>query len=140
MNAIYQQKMTTDTALIYVFEHLICKNERSGCCFNWSLALAYLIRLLGERVCIVLTPEGNGNKVSLAYESQGELMVVDIVEYIKGASSIEDISAIPYEQFIMPFDRHVLLELDKIDGPLFDSMLGENVQSNTTPEKFLRKE
>ncbi len=140
VNAIFQQKMTADQALAYVFDHLIAKRELSGCCFNWSLALAYLLRLMGEKVCIVLTPEGNGSKVSLAYKSHGELIAADIVEYIKGTSSVDEISAIPFEQFIKPFEHHVLLDPDKIEGPLMDSMLGNDVRSNTTPAEFLRKE
>ncbi|MBQ9279437.1 MAG: hypothetical protein IJ215_00060 [Clostridia bacterium] len=140
MNSVFQQEMTVHKALTFVFEHLVVKAELSGCCFNWSLALAYLIRLLGERVCILLTPETNGNKVSLAYESHGELLVVDIVEYIKGASSIDDISAIPFAKFIQPFgDSFILHDVDKSEGPLLDPQTGA-IHSNTTPDQFMRKE
>ena len=142
MNSVFQQEMTVHKALTFVFEHLVVKAELSGCCFNWSLALAYLIRLLGERVCILLTPETNGNKVSLAYESHGELLVVDIVEYIKGAvKSIEDISHIPYDEFVKPFEADTiwLEDLDKVQIPLMDFIFFQ-LKSNTTVDELLRKE
>ena len=114
MNSVFQQEMTVQQALTFVFEHLVVKAELSGCCFNWSLALAY--------------------------ESHGELLVVDIVEYIKGASSIDDISAIPFGKFVQPFgDNFILHDVDKSEGPLLDPQTGA-IHSNTTPDQFMRKE
>lgn len=140
INSVFQQETTVHKALTFVFEHLVVKSELSGCCFNWSLALAYLIRLLGERVCILLTPETNGNKVSLAYESNGEPLVVDIVEYVKGASSIDDISAIPFGKFVQPFGNNFILhDVEKSEGPLLDMQTGA-IHSNTTPDQFMRSD
>lgn len=135
----YSKKLDCLSTLKLIFEHLIIKRELSGCCVNWGLALAHLIHCFGNKVCIMLTPEPPGRKITVAYQSDGNLFVADIVEYIKGTASIDEISAIPYDEFVAPFgDDVVLLDVDKVEGSFVDLLFKEDLASNTTPEEFLQ--
>ncbi len=88
--------MPCKEALKTFYSELIAKH--AGCCVNYASALAYLMPS-NIRYAVITSPENDDMKVSVAYVDDGELLVCDIVEYVKGASSIEDCSAIPYKDF-----------------------------------------
>lgn len=139
----YQNNLKADDALKLVYQHMFVKRELSGCCLHWSICLLHLLRTHGYlNSGLILTPEPNGSKVSVYYVDDGQLFVADIVEYIKGVvKSIEDISHIPYDEFVKPFtpDTICLINLDKIDVPLMDFLFFQ-LNTNTTPNEILKKE
>ena len=142
-NEAYQNNLMTDDALRLVYQHMFENRELSGCCLHWSLCLLYLLRSLGYRNCgLILTPEPNGMKVSVYYVDDDRLFVADIVEYIKGVvKNIEDISHIPYDEFVKSFsaDTVCLIDLDKVKVPLMDFLFFQ-LHTNTTPDEILKKE
>lgn len=141
INNVYLQDLSATDALKYIYDHI--ETNRAGRSFNWSGALIYRLLKAGKKVAILLTPEPPDNevfvKVSVAYCDVNELYVADIIEYVKGTvKSIDDISAIPYNEFVNPFgSRAKLIDVEKITGTYFGA-IGHG--SNTTPEQFLRKE
>ena len=141
--AAYQAKLMTNEALRLVYQHMFEMRELSGCCLHWSICLLHLLRSKGYQKCgLILSPEPNGMKVSVYYVDDGELFVADIVEYIKGAvKSIEDISHIPYDEFVKPFEADTiwLEDLDKVKIPLMDFIFFQ-LKPNTTVDELLRKE
>lgn len=137
---IWNQKLGASDALKYIDDRIAI--DHAGCCFNWGGALAYRLHSMGKKVAILLTPEPPGKKVSVVYCADGKLYVADIVEYVKGTvKSIDEISAIPYEDFIKPFGNDVwMFDVEKIEGTYLGAIAPEFPQSNTTAEEFLRKE
>ena len=136
----HSKKLDYNATLELIFDHLIVRRELTGCCINWGLALAHLLRCWGCKICIMLTPEGQGSKVTVAYNASGKLLVADIVEYIKGAATIDEIAAIPYEDFVAPFgNKVVLLDVEKVEGPFVELLCKSDITSNTTPEEFLQE-
>ena len=132
---VYQDDMSARDALRYIDERLAI--DRAGCCFNWGGALAYRLLQEGKKVVIVETPEDNGQKVSVAYCDGNKLYVADIVEYIKGEKAINEICAIPYEEFAEPFKNQwiKLFDVDKINKAYCTTLMSPN--GNTSPEEFL---
>ena len=69
-------------------------------------------------------------------------MKISHIEHLGIAvKSIEDISHIPYDEFVKPFEADTiwLEDLDKVEIPLMDFIFFQ-LKPNTTVDELLRKE
>ena len=109
----------------------------SGCCYNWAGSLAYRLTELGHRICIVTSPEADGLKVSLAYVDSGEVLICDIVEYVKGACSLIDCVAIPYNDFKSQVGEVWLHEISRMSDVNYNKEISEH-SSNISLDEFIK--
>lgn len=137
INQLYMASTMPDDALRVTYTWV--SEHHTGCCFHCSTALAYLLGRAGLKVAIVTSPEGNAKKVSLAYVADGSLFVCDIVEAVKGATSLEECLAIPYPKFVDSVGGGVqLFDTATLDAPYVKALSYE--LANSSAEEFLRKE
>ena len=120
-------------------EHINSRLEEmhSGCCFNWAGSLAYRLIKLGHKVCIVTSPETGGLKVSLAYVDSVEILICDIVEYVKGACSLVDCAAIPFNEFKSQVGKVWLHEITRMKDDNYNCEIMKPA-SNISLNEFIK--
>ena len=135
---VWERRMDTRQALSFIHKELV--TTPAGCCFNYGGALAYLMSQKGFKCAIVTSVEGDALKVSVAYpDIDGELLVCDIVEYIKGATSIDECYAIPFEEFKQSVGGEAwLIDIERAwEDNYFQALISK--KSNVTPEELMRE-
>lgn len=138
IHEVWERQMDTRQALSFIREEL--RTTPAGCCFNYGGALAYLMSQKGFKCAIVTSVEGDALKVSVAYpDIDGELIVCDIVEYIKGAASIDECYAIPFEEFKRSVGGEAwLIDVERAwEDNYFQALISK--KSNVTPEELVRE-